>query len=181
MRPSVNSRKKKKNQHVLGVLPSFSVVYGGYAPPLDAKQKFELAFRGSFNTYQFVAVGLVAAIGQAQDNFPEYGQGWEGYGKRYGAGYLDSFRRKYHRKCDSACSMASGIHGTSGWAPAVKRKIPLTSVISAVRCKGETTESGSRVTPISSGTWPPECISNLYYPGENRIEASASPWKEAWS
>jgi hypothetical protein len=83
--------KKEEQQHLLGVIPSFNVVYGSYAPPLSPKQKFELAFKGSINPYQFVAVGIVAAFGQAQNNFPEYGQGWKGYAKRYGAGYLDSF------------------------------------------------------------------------------------------
>jgi hypothetical protein len=158
--------KKEENQHVLGVLPSFSVVYGGYAPPLDAKQKFELAFRGSFNTYQFVAVGLVAAIGQAQDNFPEYGQGWEGYGKRYGAGYLDSFDGNiignailpvlWHQD-PRYFRMGTGS----------KKKRFLYSVISAVRCKGD------------NGKWQPSYsnivgnlaaggISNLYYPASDR-------------
>ena len=83
--------KKEEQQHLLGVVPSFNVVYGSYAPPLSPKQKFELAFKGSINPFQFAAVGAVAAIGQAENNFPEYGQGWKGYGKRYGAGYLDSF------------------------------------------------------------------------------------------
>ena len=83
--------KKEEQQHLLGVIPSYNVVYDSFAPPLNPRQKFELAFKISVNPYQFALVGAVAAIGQAQNSFPEYGQGWKGYGKRYGAGYFDAF------------------------------------------------------------------------------------------
>jgi hypothetical protein len=158
--------KKEEGQHLLGVVPSFSVVYGDHAPPLDAKQKFELAFRGSLNTYEFVAVGLVAAIGQAQDSFPEYGQGWEGYGKRYGAGYLDSFDGNiignailptlWHQD-PRYFRMGTGS----------KKKRLFYSVISAVRCKGDNGKwqpgYSNVIGNIAAGG-----ISNLYYPASDR-------------
>jgi hypothetical protein len=83
--------KKEEQQHLLGVVPSFNVVYDSFAPPLNPRQKFELAIKISVNPYQFALIGAVAAIGQAQNSFPEYGQGWKGYGKRYGAAYFDAF------------------------------------------------------------------------------------------
>ncbi len=37
-----------------------------------------------------VASAATAGISQAQDNFPAYGQGAEGFGKRFGAAYADN-------------------------------------------------------------------------------------------
>ncbi len=81
----------QEKQHLFGVVPTYNSVISGQAVPLNAKQKFHLAFTSAITPYQFVLVGLVAGIGQAQDSFPEYGQGFEGYAKRFGAGYADSF------------------------------------------------------------------------------------------
>lgn len=41
--------------------------------------------------FNFVAAGLVSGLEQWQDAFPGYGQGAQGYGKRFGAAYADSF------------------------------------------------------------------------------------------
>jgi hypothetical protein len=37
-----------------------------------------------------VGAGVYAGLEQAGDRYPEYGQGAEGYAKRYGAGYADA-------------------------------------------------------------------------------------------
>ncbi len=42
-----------------------------------------------FNPYTFVFVAGEAGVNQALDSPSEYGQGAEGYGKRYGAGFAD--------------------------------------------------------------------------------------------
>lgn len=81
----------QEKQHLFGVVPTYNSVISGEAVPLNAKQKFDLAFTSAVTPYQFVLVGIVAGIGQAQDSFPEYGQGMEGYAKRFGSGYADAF------------------------------------------------------------------------------------------
>ncbi len=83
--------KDEEHQHILGVVPNFNTVTGGTAPPLNSHQKIELALRSSVNPFQFVAAALTGALSQAQDDFHEYGQGMQGYGKRVGASYTDSF------------------------------------------------------------------------------------------
>ena len=40
--------------------------------------------------FTLVFVGGVAGVEQAQDHFKEYGQGAQGYGKRFGAGYAET-------------------------------------------------------------------------------------------
>lgn len=56
---------------------------------LTADQKFHLFIRNTFQPVTFIAAGFNAGIAQAEDNDPTFGQGAEGYGKRYGAAVAD--------------------------------------------------------------------------------------------
>ena len=67
-------------------LPNFlTLENAGQAPPLTAGQKFKVVARGSFDPIQIVWYGALSGISQAENSEPGYGQGAEGYGKRYGA------------------------------------------------------------------------------------------------
>jgi hypothetical protein len=83
--------KQEKHQRILGVIPNFNTSYVQNAAPLTPGQKFRLAFRSAVDPFSFVAAGLVSGLEQWQDAFPGYGQGAQGYGKRFGAAYADSF------------------------------------------------------------------------------------------
>jgi hypothetical protein len=72
-------------------LPNFLTVENAEnVPPLTAGQKFKLVARGVFDPMEFVLVGFVAGLGQASDSDPSYGQGAQGYAKRYGTAYGDN-------------------------------------------------------------------------------------------
>jgi hypothetical protein len=72
-------------------LPNFLTLENrANVPPLTTKQKFAVVARGTFDPVQYPWWGLLSAIAQAQNSEPGYGQGWEGYGKRYGATAADS-------------------------------------------------------------------------------------------
>ena len=80
---------EEEKQRVLGVIPNF---YVSYLPPseavaLTAKQKSELAWKSSVDPVTFAGIAFIAGFQQAGDQYSEYGQGMEGYGKRYGAFY----------------------------------------------------------------------------------------------
>jgi hypothetical protein len=81
--------RKEQSQRVLGVVPQFGVTSRQNAPPLTPGEKFHLFARSAFDPVQFGIVGLQAGLSQATDEFPEYGQGAQGYGKRYGAAFAD--------------------------------------------------------------------------------------------
>jgi hypothetical protein len=83
--------KQEEKQRIMGVVPNFNTTNDQNAPPLTPKQKFHLFFRSSIDPFEFVAAGLDAGVEQADNSFPEYGQGMEGYGKRIGASYADTF------------------------------------------------------------------------------------------
>ena len=83
--------KEQEKQRVLGIIPNFYASYVPDAAPLVSRQKFHLAWRSVIDPFTFVAVGALAGIQQAGDQYEEYGQGAEGYAKRYGAAYADVF------------------------------------------------------------------------------------------
>ena len=53
--------------------------------PLNSGQKFLLAADVTIAPSDLIVTAVSAAISQAKDSWPGYGQGWEAYGKRYGA------------------------------------------------------------------------------------------------
>ena len=81
--------KKEQSQRALGVLPQFAVTSRENPPPLTTGEKFHLFRKSAFDPVEFALVGLQAGISQAQNSFPGYGQGAQGYGKRYGAAFAD--------------------------------------------------------------------------------------------
>ena len=81
--------QEQEKQRVLGVFPNFYVSYDPTAVALHPKQKFELAWKTTIDPVTFVLIGAVAGIQQSQNTFGGYGQGAQGYAKRYGAGYGD--------------------------------------------------------------------------------------------
>ncbi len=72
-------------QRIGGVIPNFYSSYDWNAPPMLAKQKFQLSLRAILDPVSFLMVAGVAGAEQYQNVFPAYGSGLEGYGKRYGA------------------------------------------------------------------------------------------------
>lgn len=90
-RQSEEELKKEEHQRILGVVPNFNTTDNQNALPLTPKQKFDLDFHSSVDPFVFLFAGLDAAEEQAEDTFPEYGQGAAGYGKRIGASYADTF------------------------------------------------------------------------------------------
>lgn len=83
--------KQQEHQRILRVLPNFNTSNVQDAAPLSPKQKFHLALRSAVDPVQFGITAVDAGISQWSNSFPSYGQGMAGYGKRYGAAYVDSF------------------------------------------------------------------------------------------
>jgi hypothetical protein len=81
--------KDLEQQRVLGIVPNFYVSYVGEAAPLSPKRKFELALKATTDPVTMVAVAAIAGVDQATNRFSGYGQGAQGYAKRYGASYAN--------------------------------------------------------------------------------------------
>lgn len=71
-------------------LPNFlTLENAGQVPPLTAKEKFKVVARGSFDYVQYPWYGFLSGISQWEDSEPGFGQGAEGYAKRFGAAFAD--------------------------------------------------------------------------------------------
>ena len=77
------------HQRVFGIFPNFYVTYDANPVPLTTKLKFKLAFKADTDVMTFVGVAFLATLYQAGD-IPDYGQGWDAYGKRVASGYADN-------------------------------------------------------------------------------------------
>jgi Carboxypeptidase regulatory-like domain len=158
--------KQEEQQRVLGVIPNFYVTYIPNAAPLDTKQKFELTWKDAIDPVTFVLIGAIAGIQQADNQFPGYGQGGEGYGKRYGASYAD---------------FATGALFGSVIFPSILKQDPryfykatgskrarvMYAIANAVICKGDNGHWQANYSSIL-GNLASGGISNLYYPPQNR-------------
>jgi hypothetical protein len=83
--------KQQEKQRVMGVMATFNTTSNRNALPLSPKQKFQLFFKGETDPWPFMLAAVVAGIGQADDSYPEWGQGLQGYAKRFGGAYSDAF------------------------------------------------------------------------------------------
>ena len=83
--------KEQERQRVAGVMATFNTTNNRDALPLSSGQKFQLFFRSEIDPWPFLLASVVSGIGQADDSYPEWGQGTQGYAKRFGAAYSDAF------------------------------------------------------------------------------------------
>lgn len=108
-RPLTDEEKKKAaeeesqrelHQRLGGVVPNFNAVLDGSTVPLSPRQKMRAAFRSAIDPYQFGLAVITSGYGQATGSHSSidpngtrhgYGQGWAGFGERYGANYVDQF------------------------------------------------------------------------------------------
>ncbi|MFZ0284957.1 MAG: hypothetical protein WAL32_06975 [Terriglobales bacterium] len=88
-----NAKNQEKtgtsNDRLFFALPNFLTVESKNVPPLTAGQKFKVVARGAFDPIQIPWYAIQAGIGQASNSEPGYGQGAEGFGKRFGADAAD--------------------------------------------------------------------------------------------
>jgi hypothetical protein len=87
---SESSGPGTSNDRLFFTLPNFLTLENSkQVPPLTPKQKFAVVARGSFDYVQFPWYAFLSGISQAENSEPGFGQGWEGYGKRFGVAFAD--------------------------------------------------------------------------------------------
>jgi hypothetical protein len=80
-----------KNHRLFGVLANYTTVENQEEfSALSTKVKFELSLKTMTDPVTVSFIGGVALIGQARNSDPSYGQGMQGYGKRFGTFYADT-------------------------------------------------------------------------------------------
>jgi hypothetical protein len=181
--PATDAEKKKAaeeesqrelHQRML-IVPNFNAVLDGSALPLTPRQKMRAAFHSAIDPYQFGLALLTSGYGQATDSHSSidpngthhgYGQGWAGFGERYGANYVDQFNGTIIGNGVLPVLLHQDPRYYRMGTGSFKKRL-LYSLSTTVRCKGD------------NGKWQPSYsnvlgnlvaggISNLYYPKAER-------------
>jgi hypothetical protein len=159
-------QKKEQSQRAL-VVPMFGVANRADAPPLKSGQKFRLFARSAFDPFTLSLVGAEAGLSQADNQFPAYGQGAQGYGKRYGAAVADevssSFFSNYFYPTLFKADPRYFRLGEGGFPRRFFYGVKQEFV-----CH---TDKGGRSFNFSNvlGAFTAGAISNIYYPGNTLI------------
>jgi len=81
----------RHDSRIFGILPNYRTIPGTYqnVKPLSSEDKWRLATAEAFDPASFLVAGLFAGMGQVERQFPSWGQGAKGLGRRYGAAFAD--------------------------------------------------------------------------------------------
>lgn len=152
-------------QRVLGgVFPNYYVSFEPNPAPLSPKQKLHLGWKLLLDPSTFAAAGVTAGIQQGRNSYYQWGQGSEGFAKRFGAAYGTAAQNLLITSvvADSVFHQDpryfySG-HGT-------KSQRALYAVKSAFLARGD---NGKWQPPYAGmvGTIASAELSQVYYPGE---------------
>jgi hypothetical protein len=159
--------REEQSQRVLGVLPQFGVTSRQDAPPLTSHEKFHLFVKSAFDPATIGIVGVQAALSQGENEFPAYGQGLQGYGKRFGAAFADQVSAGFWSNYAYPTLLKEDPRyfrlGQGSFANRV-----LYSAKQEFVCH---TDNGGRSFNFSNvlGAFTSGAISNLYYPGNTLI------------
>jgi hypothetical protein len=158
--------KEEEKQRVIGVFPNFYVTYVRDAAPLSSKQKFELAWKSTVDPVNLAVTGVIAGFKQAQNDFSGYGQGAQGYAKRYGASFGDSITSTFIGGAILPSLLKQDpryFYKGDGGA----RSRVLYALASAVICKGDNGRWQANYSSIL-GNLAAGGIATLYYPAKDR-------------
>ncbi len=151
---------------MLGIMPAFNVVQGGEAPPLTPRGKFELWYKSAIDPFTFVTAGIDAGLEQAENSYPEYHQGFEGFAKRYGASYTDNVDGNFWGNAVLPILFKQDPRYFRLGHGSKKRRLGY-AILSTVRCKGDNGKWEFSYANIL-GNLVGGAISNAYYPASSR-------------
>ena len=158
--------KVEEKQRVLGVIPNFYVSYDHDALSLTARQKFDLAWKTSVDPVSFLVSGIEAGVEQANNGFSGYGQGAQGYAKRYGASYADEFIETMIGSAILPSLLKQDPRYFYKGSGSTRSRI-LYALANSVICKSDHGHWQANYSGIL-GSIAAGGISNLYYPASDR-------------
>jgi len=157
--------KIQEKQRIFGLIPNFYVVYEPNPAPLTTKLKFRLALKTAIDPITFLGIGIISGAQQAGDT-PDYGQGAQGFAKRFGANTADAFTDIMI----GGAILPSLLHqdpryfyqGTGTTKSRIRH-----AVLSPFVCKGDNGKLQPNYSSLG-GDLASSAISNAYYPESNR-------------
>jgi len=161
--------KVQEQQRLLGLVPDYFTSYDREAVPLNSKQKLELTAKTWFDPSSFVIGGIIAGVWQAENTHKGFGQGAQGYAKRYGASFVDYGTRLLIEKAVTTTIFKQDPRyfykgtGTSG-------SRALYAISRTFVCRGDNKQDqfcySSFISRFATGF-----ITNYYYPAADRDKA----------
>jgi hypothetical protein len=158
--------REQEHQRILSFIPNFYVSYRPDAAPLTTKLKYQLAWKSSTDVVTIAGVAFLAGLQQAGDEYSEFGQGAQGYAKRFGAAYGDAFASTFLSGAVFPSLFKQDpryfYRGTGG----TKNRI-LYAISNSVWCKGDNGRwqvNYSNIAGAVSGA----ALASTYYPSTNQ-------------
>jgi len=157
--------KAEEHQRVLGFIPNIYVTYESHPEPLSTKMKFHLAYKGLTHPTFFAFEGLWAGVEQAAHT-PDYRQGAEGYGLRFGANlasgssealFGNAILPALFRQDPRYFYRGSGTKGSRAWH----------AIVAPFVCQGDNGKTQPNYSQWG-GSLISASLSNTYYPSSNR-------------
>src|SRR5215831_7211716 len=157
--------KAEEHQRVLGFIPNIYVTYEPHPEPLTTQMKFHLAYKGLTHPTFFAFEGLWAGVEQAAHT-PDYRQGAEGYGLRFGANLASGASEALFGNAILPALLhqdpryfyrGSGTKGSRAWH----------AMIAPFVCKGDNGKAQPNYSQWG-GSLISASLSNTYYPDSNR-------------
>jgi hypothetical protein len=161
--------RDQEKQRVLGFIPNFFVSYVPDAAPLVPKQKFELAWKSSIEPFTFVGTAALAGVQQATNDFPGYGQGAQGYAKRFGADYANVLAGTFIGSAILPYLLKQDPRYFYKGTGSARSRV-LYALASSIICKGDNKRWQPNYSGIL-GSFATGGISYLYYPASDRNSA----------
>jgi Carboxypeptidase regulatory-like domain len=157
--------KIEEKQRVFGVIPNFYVVYDHNPAPLTTKLKFKLAARVLIDPMTFAGLAILSGAQQAGDT-PDFGQGAQGFAKRFGANTTDGVTDIMI----GGAILPSLLHQDPRYfyqgTGTVKSRMRH-AALSPFICKGDNGKMQPNFSSLG-GDLASSAISNAYYPDSNR-------------
>jgi hypothetical protein len=134
--------------------------------PLSAHCKFHLFVKQTYSPYTFASAAFEATWAQATVQWPQYGDGMAGFGKRFGATLADTESRRFIQ----TFALSTILHQDPRYFPSAKRTLISRAWYGATRVVVTKNDDGRRVFNSSEflGTLFTSALQNSYYPRHYR-------------
>ena len=145
-----------------GAVTNASFVY----TPLSAHCKFHLFLKTTYSPYTFASAGFQATWAQAMGQWPRYGGGAQGWGKRFGATLADTESRRFIQ----TFALSTILHQDPRYFPSHKRTFISRVWYATTRVVVTRNDSGDSTFNTSEflGALFASALQNSYYPRHDR-------------
>jgi hypothetical protein len=159
----------KGDKRIMGVLPNYKTVPDASAQftPITARQKFYIATHDSFDPPMYGIALFYAGLAQVEHQYPSWGLGAKGLGKRYVASFADQALSNFITEA----IIPTALHEDPRYFRLGERYRPAHRIAYALtRVFVTRTDSGARTFNFAEigGTAASAAIGSAYYPADQR-------------